>query len=221
MVGASRNRKMVVFDMDNTLLTERFIEKCAETFNFKQALSLLRNIDRDPLSLTNRVARFLKDRTHAELVDVAAGIKLVNDTIEVIQELKKRGYVTGIISDSYQVITHFIATRIMADFSLANELLFLNERSTGHVRIPSYFYHSHESTCQHLVCKTNALRHICKYYDMEPAECIVVGDSDSDACMVSHAGLGISFCSTSELLKKAAQRHISKMSFSELLEIAV
>jgi HAD superfamily phosphoserine phosphatase-like hydrolase len=221
MMEASRNRKMVVFDMDNTLLTERFIEKCAETFNFRQALTLLRNIDRDPVSLTNRVARFMKDRSLTELLDVAAEIKLVNDTTEVVQELKRRGYVIGIISDSYEVITHFIATRIEADFSLANELLFINEISTGHVRIPPYFYHSHASTCQHLVCKTNALRHICKAYDMDPADCIVVGDSDSDACMVSHAGLGISFCSTSELLNKAAHRHISKMSFSELLELAV
>ncbi len=52
--------KMVVFDMDNTILRGRFIDDCAERFNFKQALNLLRQIDHDPVSLTIRIASFLK-----------------------------------------------------------------------------------------------------------------------------------------------------------------
>jgi len=214
-------RKMVVFDMDNTLLQNRFIEVCAEEFKFKQALSLLRQIDFDQTSLTQRIASFLKGKKRSELLHIASSIPLVPDIHEVIVRLRERSYIIGIISDSYQVITEMVAKKIDADFELANELQFVGDHSTGEVLIPSYFHYSPYSSCKHQVCKTNALRFICRTYNVRLKDCLVVGDSDNDACMLAHAGMSVAFCTTSELLKSIAKKHIVKCSFSELLMYAL
>src|SRR5687768_2622914 len=101
-------KKMVVFDMDNTLLKGRFIDKCAKEFNFSQALNLLRQIDKNPISLTVRVASFLRGKSKQELLSIADNIPVVDDASTVIRELKSRRYRIGIISDSYQFVTNFI-----------------------------------------------------------------------------------------------------------------
>ncbi len=215
MRGSSR---MVVFDMDNTLLQERFIDVCAERFNFMQALVLIRQIDKDPVSITRRIASFLKGITRDDLIRTANSIPLIDDAVEVVKELKKRSNVIGIISDSYHLITRLIADKINADFSMSNELQIESGRVTGEVLIPSYFHYSHESSCKHQVCKTNALRFITKHHGLKMDDCVYIGDSESDICAVQHAGLGISFCSADERLRGVANRRIEKRAFEELLQ---
>lgn len=211
---------MVVFDMDNTLLEKRFIDTCAYEFNFTQALELLRQIDKDPVSITYRIASLLKGKHRSDLLNVVQSIPIVKDIYEVVTELKSRNYKIGIISDSYSLITAFVGDKIKADFGLANELVFDGDTVTGQVLIPSYFHYSQESTCTHQVCKTNALRYICNKYSTAVSNCIVIGDSENDVCMVSHAGLGVAFCTTNELLKATAAKHIHEKAFSGILVYA-
>jgi glucosyl-3-phosphoglycerate synthase len=213
--------KMMVFDLDDTLLQHRFIEVCARHFNFKQALTLLRQLDHDPVSLTVHIASFLKGKKISEIKDIAESIPLVDDIIQVTEELKKRNYVIGIISDSYQIVTEIIGKKIQADFWLANELQSEDGFLTGQVLIPAYFHYAENSSCKHQVCKTNALRFACKKYKITFKDCIVVGDGENDVCMVRHAGLGVAFCTTSQLLSASATKHIREHSFRELLNYAI
>jgi HAD superfamily hydrolase (TIGR01549 family) len=213
--------KMVVFDLDNTLLQAKFIDVCAEKYNFRQALALVRQLDYDAVSLTRRMASFLRDRRKKELTEIAENIPLVFDTVEVVNELKNRNYKIGIITDSYQFVSQMVARKIGADFELSNELVFIAGSTTGEVLVPSFFHYSNESTCKHQVCKTNALRHICKKYKVNFEDCIAVGVDESSACMIEHAGTGVSFCTTGELIRKVADKHIGERSFSELLNYAV
>jgi phosphoserine phosphatase len=219
-VNNIRGKKMVVFDIDNTVLQGSFIDVCAEKFNFKQALVLLRQIDHDPVSLAVRTAAFLKWKKKSELLEIASGIRMAEDIVEVVNELKNRSYIIGIISDSYQLVTQYIASQINADFWMGNELQYEGELLTGEVLIPSYFHYSEESPCKHQVCKTNALCYIANKYKVKIEDCIAVGDSDNNICMIKHAGTGVTFCTTNELLKKAAKKHIDQKRFSELLEYA-
>lgn len=213
--------KMVVFDLDNTLLQAKFIDVCAEKYNFRQALALIRQLDSDSVSLTRRMASFLKDRKKTELTRVAENIPLVSDTVDVVNELRKRNYLVGIITDSYQFVSQMVAERIGADFELSNELVFIAGSSTGEVLVPSFFHYSNESTCKHQVCKTNALRYICRQHAVKLEDCVAVGFDESNACMIQHAGTGVSFCTTGELIRKVADKHIGERSFSELLNYAV
>jgi phosphoserine phosphatase len=87
---------------------------------------------------------------------------------------------------------------------LAYNLEFFEGKTTGEVNPPYYFFGSPESICGHSFCKTNALQYACEKYICAFKNCIVVGDSIDDRCMVGHAGKGVAFCTNDELLEKMA-----------------
>ena len=209
--------KLVAFDMDNTLLLGRFIDACAVEFGFKKELMNFRSLENDPIILTKQIATLLKGRTIQELLVVADRIPVVEDAKEIVGKLKSRGYIVGIISDSYDYITNHIKNKLGMDFSLSNELEFSKGICTGEVKIPSFIFGSQASLCKHRVCKTNALMSILGKYNIKRENCITIGDSINDLCMIKESGLGIAFCSNDELVNHYADLIISRPSFSELL----
>jgi len=211
--------KMVVFDMDNTLLQGRFIDTCAEKFSFADELQHLRVTENDPAVLTKRIAGLIKGLSMGDLLQVAASIPVVADTEAVVAALKERGIVVGVISDSYQTIADYVKNKIGADFAIANGLEYFEGKATGEVIIPSWFYNTLESRCGHHVCKTNALMHIARRYHISLENCIVIGDSENDRCMIEQAGMGIAFCTQNKTLREVADKTIDCSSFAELLNI--
>ena len=213
--------KMIVFDMDDTILKGRFIDECAKKFNFFPMLEDLRAKEKDPIILTKRIGLMLKEKTIDDLLNVVDDMEIIDDIKKVIKELKRKKYFVGIISNSYSLITNYIKQKIGADFSLANSLEFLEGKTTGEVNLPYYFFGSPESICGHSFCKTNALQYACEKYNVLFKNCIVVGDSIDDRCMVGHAGKGVAFCTNDELLEKVAAKSIKEKSFESLLAMAV
>ncbi|HMO34144.1 MAG TPA: HAD-IB family phosphatase [Lacibacter sp.] len=212
--------KMALFDMDNTLLRGRFIDTCSRLYGFEKELYTIRASGNDAVITTKNIARLLKGLNISQILAVADSIPLVDDAVEVVQELKQRGYVVGIISDSYDVVTNHIKTKIGADFSLSNELEFSKSVATGEVKIPSFLFHNERSRCAHTICKTNAVQHILEHYNIDINNTIAIGDSENDLCMIRHVGVGVSFCSSNELLNYQADRTITDYSFAGLLEFA-
>lgn len=209
--------KMVVFDMDDTILRGRFINAFTEKYGYTRQLEELRQKHRNPIILTKAIARLLKGHHIGELVAIADSIPLVDDTIEVVAELKVKGYVVGLITDSYDFVANHVKHRIGADFCLANEAEFSKSVATGEVKVPSFFFHNAESTCSHTVCKSNALKHVLNRYSIIHGNCIAVGDSENDICMIRQAGTGIAFCSSNSYLKSLADINIENRSFGQLL----
>lgn len=212
--------KMIIFDMDDTILKGRFINACAKKFGFTPALEDFRANEKDPIILSKRIGLMLKGRTMDDLLNVAESIELVDDIKAVVKQLKEKGYIVGIISSSYTLITNYVKQKIGADFSLAYNLEFVEGRASGEVNLPYYFFGSPESICGHSFCKTNALQYACEKYNVLIKNCTVVGDSKDDRCMVGHAGTGIAFCTEDELLEKVAIRSIKEKSFGSLLTFA-
>jgi glucosyl-3-phosphoglycerate synthase len=210
--------KVIVFDMDNTILKSRFIEECAAAFGFNPRLEELRFNEKDPIILTKRIGLLLKNRTMDELLHVASNMEIADYIKEVVKSYKEKGYIVGIISHSYTLITNYIRQKIGADFSLAHQLEFFDGKATGEVNLPSYFFSSQDSICGHSFCKTNALQYVCDKYNVKMKNSIAVGDSQDDRCMVAHAGKGVAFCTTDELLEKIAHKNIKERSFESLLE---
>jgi glucosyl-3-phosphoglycerate synthase len=212
-----KHNKLVIFDMDNTLLRGRFIDACANSFGFMDKLIELRASVTNGICMTKQVAKLLMGKSVADLISVADSLSIVEDSQKVISELKNRGYIVGIISDSYDCITEHIKNKLEMDFSLANELEFSKSICTGEVKIPSFFFSSSGSLCKHTLCKTNAMMGILNKYQIKKESCIAVGDSLNDLCMIKEAGIGIAFCPDDELLKLHANATISTPGFAELL----
>ena len=208
---------VVILDLDNALLQNKFLDVCAQEFNFSQALALLRHIDIDQTSLARRTASFLVGKTREELIHVAATIPLVENIKEVVFELKQRGYVVGVVSEAYLFITELVSKKINADFYFANELSMHGDFITGELIINNYFLHSDLSTCQHHVCKSNALVHLAKKYGVPLENCIFVGDVEQDACMIKHTGMYVDIRSSNELFTRDARKRLVKETFDTLL----
>ena len=215
--NVSGYHKLAVFDMDDSILKGRFIDECAKTFDFYPELEDFRAIEKDPIILTKRIGLLLKGRTMDELLHVVADMKIVEDCKDVIRYLKTKGYVTGIISNSYTLITNYVRQKIDADFSLATQLEMMEGRASGEVNLPSYFFGSPKSICGHSYCKTNALQYACEQYNVQLKNTIALGDSPDDRCMIGHAGKGFAFASSDELLNKIAYKRLKENSFTPML----
>jgi glucosyl-3-phosphoglycerate synthase len=197
-------RKMIVFDMDHILLQGSFIQAAAERFGFTRELKDIMAQPKSNFIKTQKIARLLEGRTFAELIHVVESIPLVGDAVQVIRELQIRGYVCGIISDSYHAIANHIKNLLGLDFTLGNELEFQKSVATGEVRIPSQLLKDKFSQCEHDHCKSNMFQYILHRFGISLADAVAVGDSENDICMVKMAGTGISFNSTTPILDQVA-----------------
>ncbi len=213
-------QKMIVLDMDDTILIDRFIDKCADAFGFRAKLDELRFNEKDPIILTKRIGLLLKNKTMDDLLNVISNMEMAENIKEVIQSYKQKGWLVGIISNSYTLITNYVKQQIGADFSVAHQLEFFDGKATGEVSLPSYFFGSPESVCGHSFCKTNALQHVCEKYNVNMKNCIAVGDSKDDRCMLTYAGKGVAFCTSDEMLEKIADSSIKTRNFEPLLALA-
>jgi glucosyl-3-phosphoglycerate synthase len=197
-------RKMIVFDMDHILLQGSFIQAAAERFGFARELKDIMAQPKSNFIKTQKIARLLEGRTFAELIHVVESIPLIGDAVQVIRELQIRGYVCGIISDSYHAIANHIKNLLGLDFTLGNELEFQKSVATGEVRIPSQLLKDKFSQCEHDHCKSNMFQYILHRFGISLADAVAVGDSENDICMVKMAGTGISFNSTTSNLDQVA-----------------
>ena len=211
--------KMIIFDMDNTLLEGSFITTAADAFGFKEELIKIVTDYENPYTRTKSIARLLKNRSLDEIIKVTDSIKITDDAEYVIKELKKKGYICGIISDSYDVVTNHIKNKLKMDFSIGNELEFSKSIATGEVKVPSAFMKNPLSKCNHDFCKSNVLYQLAGHYKIDIKNTIAIGDSANDICMVRESGIGISFCSENNYLKLVADHIISERSFVKILDM--
>jgi glucosyl-3-phosphoglycerate synthase len=213
-------KKMAIFDMDNTILLDRFVFRIADELGFRERLLQIVSENDEPFVITKLIAQNLKGISIAQVLSVADGIDMVPDTVDVVKELKNRGYIVGIISDSYDVVAQHVKNKIGADFALANELQFSNSVATGEVSIPSFFLRTGKSLCAHATCKSNAMLTVAEKYAIPLSNIIAIGDSDPDLCLIRFAGIGVAFCSPSELLKSVADYQLDEKKFARILQFA-
>ena len=212
--------KMIVFDMDNTLLQGSFIHTAAERFGFKKELLDIISYNKNDYIRTKKIAQLLEGKAFSELINIVESIPIIGDAAHVIRELQARGYVCGIISDSYHCITNHVKNLLGLDFTLSNELEFKKSVATGEVKIPSQLLKDKYSQCEHDHCKSNMFFHILNRFGINKENTIAVGDGENDVCMVKLAGSGVSFNSTNKLIDDVADYVVKNDSLRPLLEIA-
>ena len=212
-------KKIAIFDMDNTILRKSFINTAADEFGFKNELINIATNNSNPFIRTKLIARLLKGKTIGDLLALADSIDVTPHLQDAIKELKQQGYITGIISDSYDCITNHMKNKFGFDFSISNELEFSKSIATGEVKIPSLFLLDDTSQCKHDYCKLNALISICNKYDVDLKNTMVVGDGENDICCIRKAGIGVSFCSTNHFVDSVADYVIKEPDFNLLIPI--
>jgi glucosyl-3-phosphoglycerate synthase len=213
-------KKLAIFDMDKTILQASFIHTLAEKFNFKKELDDIVLLSASPFVRIKQIAQLLKGLSIKDILKTADDMLLIDDAKEVIAQLKQKGYICGILSESYDVVTNHIANKLGMHFSLANELKFNKSLAIGEVEIPSFFLKTKNSICKHDYCKSNAVQLLIKKYGIEIKNVLAMGNGKNDICMVQNAGTGIAFCADNKMLSKVSNYQIFVPRFSGILPFA-
>ncbi|MEJ2047653.1 MAG: HAD family phosphatase, partial [Dehalococcoidia bacterium] len=169
---------LVIFDMDGTLITERFIFQLARRFGFEDRLQAIMARHAPEYEKTRDVAALLKGISAEEITDTFDRIPLSPGAEATVAALKKDGHILAIISDSY---------------TIANELVIKKGKATGEVKMPLNWPQSRQGCLKHAICKLNAMFDLSKETGIPLERIVAVGDNIADSCMLEQASLGIAF----------------------------
>jgi len=185
--------RLVVFDMDGTLTTERFIFQLARRFGFEDKLEEIIARRVPEYEKTRDIASLLKGLSVAKIVDTFDRIPLSPGAETTVAALKADGHVLAIISDSYTIATERLKTRLGFDYTIANELVVKEGKATGEVEMPLNWPDDKKGCLKHAICKLNAMFDLSRKTKVPLERTVAVGDNIADICMLEQAGLGIAF----------------------------
>ena len=182
-----RNKRLIVFDVDSTLIQGEVIEMLAERAGAGQAVAAITEaamrgeIDFAE-SLHQRVATLAG--LPAEVIDeVADRVELTPGARTTIRTLRRLGFHCGVVSGGFRQVIDPLAHDLMLDFVAANELEIVDGRLTGRVVGPII----------DRAGKAKALRDFATQAGVPMEQTVAVGDGANDIDMLNAAGLGVAF----------------------------
>ena len=205
-----RNRRLVVFDMDSTLIEAEVIDELAKRAGVgEQVMSITDRAMRGELnfkdSFSERVA-LLKGLSASVLEDIAHTLPVTEGAAHLISVLRRLGYRTAIVSGGFTYFAKALQAQLGIDYVFANELDIENGVVTG--RVTGDVVDGER--------KAQLLRQLAQAEDISLQQVIAVGDGANDLPMLSIAGLGIAF-RAKPLVQEAAEQSISTLGLDAIL----
>jgi phosphoserine phosphatase len=205
-----RNRRLVVFDMDSTLIEAEVIDELARIAGVGEQVSAITEramrgeIDFSE-SFRARVA-LLRGLKEEALEEVASTLKITEGAEHLLATLRTLGYKTAILSGGFTYFARHLQTRLGIDYIYANELDIKGGVVTGEV----------VGTIVDGARKAALLRQLAQEQNVDLQQVIAVGDGANDLPMLSIAGLGIAF-RAKPLVKQSAEQSISTLGLDAIL----
>jgi phosphoserine phosphatase len=182
-----RARRLVVMDVDSTLVQGEVIEMLAEQAGCLDevarvtASAMAGELDFEQ-SLRARVK--LLEGLPVEAVDrVRAAVRLTPGARTLVRTLKRLGWTVGVVSGGFTAVTDDLQRELGLDHALANVLEVADGRLTGEVL----------GAVVDRAAKATALRRFAEEEGLLPEQTVAIGDGANDLDMLAAAGLGIAF----------------------------
>ena len=197
--------KLVVFDMDGTLLRDRGIFVIAEKKGFIDELwRFIRDESMEYYKRSIEIAKLSKGYSQKEFLEIFRTVPVRENAKEVINKLKNNNIKTAIATDSYKFLADDLKERLGIDYTFANNLIIDNDIITGELEIfNKELKEDFSSNRVYSICKSSVLEELCEDLGISLEEAIAVGDSKVDIGMIKKAGLGIALMATDEVKKQA------------------
>jgi phosphoserine phosphatase len=183
---ANRRKKLLIADMDSTMIDQECIDELADAIGIKQQVAEITaramNGELDfEAALRTRVA-LLKglpvkrmEEVRRERITFAAGGRAL------VQTMKTHGAFTSLVSGGFTFFADYIGKRIGFDEAMANILEVEGDVLAGTVAVPIIGREA----------KLSRLRTLAAFHEIPLAATLAVGDGANDLDMIRAAGLGV------------------------------
>lgn len=182
-----RAKRLIVFDVDSTLIQGEVIEMLAERAGAGEAVAAITEAAmRGELDFAESLHRRVSTLAglSADVVDeVSAELQLTPGARTTIRTLRRLGFHCGVVSGGFRQVIEPLAHELMLDFVAANELEIVDGRLTGRVTGPMI----------DRAGKAKALRDFAQAAGVPMEQTVAVGDGANDIDMLTAAGLGVAF----------------------------
>ncbi len=206
-----RNRRLVVFDMDSTLIEAEVIDELAKEAGVgKQVSEITEAAMRGEIDFNESFRRrmaLLKGLDVSVLDSIAERLPMTEGAEELVSNLKALGFKTAILSGGFNYFASHLQKKLGFDYVYANELdIDADGKVTGEVK----------GTVVNGERKAELLREIADKEGVRLEQTIAVGDGANDLPMLSIAGLGIAF-RAKPLVRESAEQAISTLGLDGIL----
>jgi len=205
-----RNRRLVVFDMDSTLIQMEVIDELARLAGAADKVSAITAAamrgELDFESSFRRRLKLLGGLSENAIAEVAGRLPVTAGAERLLRTLKLLGYKTAILSGGFGCFARRLQQDLGFDFVYANELAVQDGVITG------------EPVGEIITAsrKADLLRQLATEQGLSLEQTIAVGDGANDLPMLSIAGLGVAF-HAKPVVRERAQHSISRMGLDALL----
>ncbi|MBN2167145.1 MAG: phosphoserine phosphatase SerB [Marinilabiliaceae bacterium] len=205
-----RNRRLICFDMDSTLIQAEVIDELAREAGVYDKVSEITeaamrgDIDFKE-SFVQRVA-LLKGLDESVMKRIAENLPLTEGAERLFAALKKYGYKTAILSGGFNYFGNYLKNKLGIDYVFSNELEIANGQLTG----------KHVGEIVDGAKKAELLKLLAFKEDIHLDQVIAVGDGSNDLPMLQLAGLGIAFHAKPKV-KESAKHAISEIGLDAIL----
>jgi phosphoserine phosphatase len=205
-----RNKRLIVFDMDSTLIQTEVIDELADLVGVGEEVRKITEramngeIDFDE-SLRLRVSK-LKGLEVFRMQEVLEKLPLTQGVEEFIKTIKSLGYKIALVSGGFTFFADALKIKLGLDFSFANELDIQNGKLTGLVK----------GTIVNANQKAILVKLIAQQENISLEQVVAIGDGANDLPMLATAGLGIAF-HAKDIVRKKAEQHLSHGPMTSIL----
>ena len=205
-----RSKRLIVFDMDSTLIQTEVIDEMADVVGVGAAV---RHITEEAMngkmdfneSLKQRVSK-LKGLSTQQMQKILEDLPFTPGAVEFIQTVKGLGYKVALISGGFTFFANALKDQLGLDYAFANELEIIDGKLTGEI----------EGTIVNAEQKAFLLKVIAQQEKISLEQVVAIGDGANDLPMLAAAGLGIAF-HAKDVVKKEAQQHMSHGPMTSIL----
>ncbi len=197
-----RAKRLVVMDVDSTLIQGEVIELLAEHAGCADEVARITEAAmRGELdfaeSLRARVA-LLKGLDVAAIDEVRAKLRLAPGARTLVRTLKRLDYRFAIVSGGFTQVTDVLVERLGIDYSAANTLEIADGRLTGRLAGPIV----------DRAGKAAALERFARAAGVPISQTVAIGDGANDLDMLARAGMGVAF-NAKPVVRKAADTTVN------------